>query len=251
MTGRILVVDDQPLNLKLLEAKLTSEYYDVLTARGGAEAIRLATEERPDLILLDVMMPDMDGYEVCRHLRDQPDTMHIPIVMVTALADTADRVVGLEAGADDFLTKPVDDLALFARVRSLLRFKVTFDELRLRLGVGESVGFDETGLRWSDSIGDSRVLLLEDFDSRARLIAEALAHHHRVDVVSDEAAALPRAEQGDYDVVIISLSLENADGLRVASQLRSRPITRMVPILVLVEISSGSPRRSTSASRTT
>ena len=118
MTGRILVVDDQPLNVKLLEAKLTSEYYDVLTARGGAEAIRMAVEERPDLILLDVMMPDMDGYEVCRHLREQPETMHIPIVMVTALSDTADRVVGLEAGADDFLTKPVDDLALFARVRS-------------------------------------------------------------------------------------------------------------------------------------
>jgi two-component system cell cycle response regulator len=235
MTGRILVVDDQPLNLKLLEAKLTSEYYEVLSARGGAEAIRLAGEERPDLILLDVMMPDMDGYEVCRHLREQADTMHIPIVMVTALSDVADRVLGLEAGADDFLTKPVDDLALFSRVRSLLRFKVTFDELRLRLGVNEGVGFADLHPRWGESPEDSRVLLLEDFDSRARMIAEALGSQNRVDVVVREAEALRLAESGGYDVIIISLSLDEADGLRVASQLRSRPQTRMVPILVVLE----------------
>jgi len=235
MTGRILVVDDQPLNVKLLEAKLTSEYYDVLTARGGTEAIRMAVEERPDLILLDVMMPDMDGYEVCRHLRAHPETMHIPIVMVTALSDTADRVLGLEAGADDFLTKPVDDLALFSRVRSLLRFKVTFDELRLRLGVVAGSTLGDHALRWGEPVDGSRVLLLEDFESRARFIAEALQSHHVVEVVATESEALKAAETGAFDVVIISLSLEDIDGLRVASQLRSRPATRMVPILVLIE----------------
>ena len=235
MTGRILVVDDQPLNVKLLEAKLMSEYYDVITARGGAEAIRIAVDERPDLILLDVMMPDMDGYEVCRHLREQPETMHIPIVMVTALSDTADRVVGLEAGADDFLTKPVDDLALFSRVRSLLRFKVTFDELRLRMGVNDGAALGDRALRWGEPVEGARVLLLEDFESRARFMAEALQDHHHVDVVSTEGEALRLAETGDYAVIIISLSLEDIDGLRVASQLRSRPATRMVPILVLIE----------------
>lgn len=235
MTGRILVVDDQPLNVKLLEAKLTSEYYDVLTASGGAAAVRIATEERPDLILLDVMMPDMDGYEVCRILRDQPETMHIPIVMVTALSDTADRVVGLEAGADDFLTKPVDDLALFARVRSLLRFKVTFDELRLRFGVDSAAQLEEIAPIWNESLGDSNVLLLEDFDSRARMISESLGDHHRVVVVDDEQDCFSELEKGGYDAVIVSLSLDSIDGLRVVSQLRSRPQTRMLPILVLVE----------------
>ena len=235
MTGRILVVDDQPLNVKLLEAKLTSEYYDVLTASGGAAAVRIATEERPDLILLDVMMPDMDGYEVCRILRDQPETMHIPIVMVTALSDTADRVVGLEAGADDFLTKPVDDLALFARVRSLLRFKVTFDELRLRFGVDSAAQLEEIAPIWNESLGDSSVLLLEDFDSRARMISESLGDHHRVVVVDDEQDCFSELEKGGYDAVIVSLSLDSIDGLRVVSQLRSRPQTRMLPILVLVE----------------
>lgn len=235
MTGRILVVDDQPLNVKLLEAKLTSEYYDVLTASGGAAAVRIATEERPDLILLDVMMPDMDGYEVCRILRDQPETMHIPIVMVTALSDTADRVVGLEAGADDFLTKPVDDLALFARVRSLLRFKVTFDELRLRFGVDSAAQLEEMAPIWNESLGDSSVLLLEDFDSRARMIGESLGEIHRVVVVDDEQSCFSELEKGSYDAVIVSLSLDSIDGLRVVSQLRSRPQTRMLPILVLVE----------------
>ena len=195
----------------------------------------MGVEERPDLILLDIMMPDMDGYEVCRHLREQPETMHIPIVMVTALSDTADRVVGLEAGADDFLTKPVDDLALFARVRSLLRFKVTFDELRLRLGVNDGAVLGNQALRWGEPVEGARVLLLEDFDSRARFMAEALADHHHVDVVATEAGALRMAESGDYAVIVISLSLEDIDGLRVASQLRSRPATRMVPILVLIE----------------
>jgi two-component system cell cycle response regulator len=235
MTGRILVVDDQPLNVKLLEAKLTSEYYDVLTASGGAAAVRIATEERPDLILLDVMMPDMDGYEVCRILRDQPETMHIPIVMVTALSDTADRVLGLQAGADDFLTKPVDDLALFARVRSLLRFKVTFDELRLRFGVDDAAQFEQLEPIWNDALHDSSILLLEDFDSRARMIIEALEGNHKVVVVDDEKSCYSELESGAFDAVIVSLSLDSIDGLRVVSQLRSRQQTRMLPILVLVE----------------
>ncbi|MBN36811.1 MAG: PleD family two-component system response regulator [Rhodospirillaceae bacterium] len=235
MTGRILVVDDQPLNVKLLEAKLISEYYDVLTANGGAAAVRLATDERPDLILLDVMMPDMDGYEVCRVLREQPETMHIPIVMVTTLSDSADRVLGLEAGADDFLTKPVDDLALFARVRSLLRFKVTFDELRLRFGVYETAQLDAIAPVWKEPLLNSRILLLEDFDSRARMIDKALGKNHVIVAVDDEKECYEIAEAGDCDAVIVSLSLDSIDGLRVVSQLRSRPKTRMLPILVLVE----------------
>ena len=121
MTARILVVDDSPVNVKLLEAKLTAEYYDVLPALSGREALALAEAESPDLILLDVMMPEMDGYETCRRLRANPRTRHVPVVMVTALTDVSDRVRGLEAGADDFLSKPLNDIALFARVRSLVR----------------------------------------------------------------------------------------------------------------------------------
>jgi two-component system cell cycle response regulator len=132
MTARILVVDDILPNVKLLEAKLTAEYFDVLTASDGASALELANAETPDIILLDVMMPGMDGFEACERLKANPKTRHIPVVMVTALSDVNDRVRGLKAGADDFLSKPVNDVALFARVRSLARLKMMMDELRDR-----------------------------------------------------------------------------------------------------------------------
>jgi two-component system cell cycle response regulator len=116
MPGRILVVDDIEANVRLLEAKLQAEYYQVSTAFDGRTALALAVSDRPDVILLDVMMPGMDGFEVCRQLKHDEATRHIPVVLVTALDGRAERVTGLEAGADDFLAKPIDDLMLFARV---------------------------------------------------------------------------------------------------------------------------------------
>ena len=104
MSGRVLVVDDVEANVKLLEAKLSSEYFEVLSAYDGRTALQIAGAELPDVILLDVMMPRMDGFEACRQLKANPRTADIPVVMVTALSDVANRVRGLEAGADDFLT---------------------------------------------------------------------------------------------------------------------------------------------------
>ena len=121
MTARILVVDDIPANVKLLEAWLSAEYFDVLTAANGPEALAICQEGSCDIVLLDVMMPGMDGFEVCRRIKNNPATAHLPVVMVTALDQPADRVRGLDAGADDFLTKPIDEVALVARVRSLAR----------------------------------------------------------------------------------------------------------------------------------
>jgi two-component system cell cycle response regulator len=114
MTARVLVVDDIPANVKLLEARLSAEYFDVLSAMSGDEALAICERAECDIVLLDVMMPEMDGFEVCRRLKSNPATHHIPVVMVTALDQPADRVRGLEAGADDFLTKPVSDVALIA-----------------------------------------------------------------------------------------------------------------------------------------
>src|SRR5215472_14234499 len=130
MSARVLVVDDVEANVKLLEAKLSSEYFDVISAYNGRTALQIADSELPDVILLDVMMPRMDGFEVCRRLKANPRTADVPVVMVTALSDVADRLRGLEVGADDFLTKPVNDIALFARVRSLVRLKRMMEEQR-------------------------------------------------------------------------------------------------------------------------
>src|ERR1044072_9331045 len=121
MTARILVVDDVAANVKLLEARLSAEYFDVITASNGAEALAICARAECDIVLLAVMMPDMDGFEVCRRLKSDPATHSIPVVMVTALDSPADRVRGLEAGADDFLTKPGSDLVRMARARSLAR----------------------------------------------------------------------------------------------------------------------------------
>jgi adenylate cyclase len=120
--ARILVVDDTPANIKLLDAVLTSRGYTVVPAGSGAEALSLVTQLPPDLILLDILMPEMDGYEVCRRLRTDPATAQLPVIMITA-SETRDKVKGLEAGADDFVAKPFDQAELLARVASLLRVK--------------------------------------------------------------------------------------------------------------------------------
>ena len=132
MSARILIVDDQPASLKLLSAKLGNEYYQTLTAENGATALEAVERDAPDLVLLDVMMPGMNGFEVCQRIKKNPETMPIPVVIIPALDSRQDRIRGLEAGADDFLTKPVDDTTLFARVRSLVRLKHMLEQWRMR-----------------------------------------------------------------------------------------------------------------------
>src|ERR1700693_4310201 len=140
MTARVPVGDDVPANVKLLEARLSAEYFDVMTAVDGKEALTICERAECDVVLLDVMMPDMDGFEVCRRLKSGLTTHHIPVVMVTALDQPTDRVQGLDAGADDFLPKPVSDVALIARVRSLSRLKMMTDELRMRAVTSREIG---------------------------------------------------------------------------------------------------------------
>src|SRR4029450_5890878 len=127
--GRILVVDDTPVNLKLLADLLTAKGYAIATAASGAEALEKIDGASPDIVLLDVMMPGMSGYDVCRKIRENPATAMLPVVMVTALDPGQERVKGIDAGADDFLSKPINQPELLARVRSLLRVKTLWDEL--------------------------------------------------------------------------------------------------------------------------
>src|ERR1700733_10241398 len=169
MTARILVVDDIEANVRLLEAKLTAEYYDVITACDGPTALAVAASEHPDIVLLDVMMPGMDGFEVCRRLKEDPLPRHIPVVLVTALDGRSDRINGLEAGADEFLNKPIDDVMLFSRVRSLTRLKTVIDELRQREASGRRMGvIAGAAARLGGSGG--RVLIVDDQERQAQRI---------------------------------------------------------------------------------
>src|SRR5215475_2053602 len=128
--ARILVVDDTPRNVKLLADLLTVKGYSVFTAVSGREALALIESDPPDLVLLDVVMPEMSGYEVCRKIREIPETRTLPVVMVTALDPAEERIKGIEAGADDFLTKPINQPELLARVKSLLRIKELYDTVQ-------------------------------------------------------------------------------------------------------------------------
>ncbi len=236
MSARILVVDDVPANVKLLEARLSAEYFDVLTASNGAEALAICSRAECDIILLDVMMPDMDGFEVCRRLKSNPATHFIPVVMVTALDSPADRVRGLEAGADDFLTKPVSDIVLIARVRSLTRLKMMTDELRMRAITSLEIGVQAPERSAvADTGKGGRILLVDDRPSSYERLAPVLSTEHTVDLETNPSEALFHAADGDYDLLIVSLGLDNFDGLRLCSQARSLERTRHVPILAIAD----------------
>ncbi len=126
----ILVVDDNPMNLDIVRTRLAVHGYEIFTAADGEEALRVALEKAPDLILLDIMMPKVDGLEVCRRLKADPALPFMPIILVTSKADTKDIVAGLDAGADEYLTKPIDQAALVARVQSMLRIKALHDTVQ-------------------------------------------------------------------------------------------------------------------------
>jgi len=236
MSARILVVDDTPLNVKLLCAKLAKDYYVVSTAENGVEALEKVAKEKPDIILLDVMMPEMDGFETCRRLKSDHATAHIPVVMITALSDVSDRVRGLAAGADDFLGKPINDVALMARIRSLLRLKVIMDEWRLREATAMQLSPEPFEGNQTDplNVRDSRVIIIDDDKEDANFIREALLpiSAHVAQVGSLQEAENLLAEE-NYDLIYASLDMHEDDGLGLCARLRTNPATRHVPILLL------------------
>ncbi len=237
MTARVLVVDDIEANLKLLQARLLAEYFEVLTASNGPEAIDICQKGQCDIVLLDVMMPGMDGYTVCETLKSDPRTAHLPVIMVTALDQPSDKLKGLEAGADEFLTKPVNDLALTTRVKSLARLKMVTDELKMRVTTGQDFGFSNLGQEALDPLGgkEGKVLIVDDSAASYEMVVKTIGEEQEVNVITNPQEALFRIADEAYDLVAISLAIEDFDALRLCSQIRSLDRTRMVPLLLIAQ----------------
>jgi len=236
VTARVLIVDDIPTNVRLLEARLSAEYYDVVTASSGREALTICDNQDIDIVLLDVMMPEMDGFEVCQRLKSNPKTQHVPVLMITALDQSSDRVRGLEVGADDFLTKPVDDVQLMARVKSLVRLKSLTDELRARAMTGQQIAIEDA-LRAMDKINTmgGAILVIDTDERHAERIKAYLTPEHDVDILTNPGDAVFQVTGAQYELALVSMSLTDFDPLRVCSQMRTLEHTRNLPIILIAD----------------
>jgi response regulator receiver modulated diguanylate cyclase len=233
VTARVLIIDDIAANISVIQARLRHEYYRTFVATSGEQGIALARLENPDVILLDVMMPGMDGFETCQRLKADLETRHIPVVMVTALGEREDRLRGLAVGADDFLSKPVNDLALISRVRALSRYKQMLDVLRAREINGRKLGVIEGNSGPQFGHG-GRILLLEHDERQSRKIIRALSQRHRV-IPFDEAGNLGPAARAACDLLIVPLQMQGVDGLHICAALRTQETTRHLPIIAITE----------------
>ena len=236
MSGLVLIVDDVPSNIQLLASKLENEFFEVITAGNGAEAIEVAKAQQPDVILMDVMMPEMDGFEATQKLKLDPTTAHIPVIMVTSLSEPEDRVQGLESGADEFLTKPPDSVELLSRVRSLIRLKRISDEWRVRQQMMDQFDVpvplidDETSYKNASILGVD----LED-DVRAIMSKLAPQDENTLEEVSGEPEEFKDLlETTDFDLIVIPFMGDVKSKVRLCSTLRTIDMSRHTPILIMV-----------------
>jgi len=236
---KILIVDDEPLNVKLLQAHLLQNKYEVLHAHSGLEALEKTVQESPDLILLDVMMPGMDGYEVIRKLKNDPQSQDIPVILITALGGLDDRLKGLEAGADEFLNKPVQKAELLARIRSLILYKQLREQFTIR-NQAETFFQDSPAnwAVWEKPPAQQKILMVEDSPHDAKLL-----HHYlkempwEVEVAASGEEALRRVENKNIDLILLDLLLPGMDGFEVCRRLKARDQTRNIQVLVITCLS--------------
>jgi two-component system cell cycle response regulator len=234
MSARILIVDDIEANRRLLQAKLEAQYHSVLLASNGPQALEMAAEHDPEIILLDVMMPGMDGFEVCRRLKANPATNHIPVVMVTALSDAEDRVRGLDAGAEDFLTKPIDDFLLNSRINTLMRYNAVTSELRKReaSGLKGSGGEDEPV---DEGDAASRIFLIDDNPRTSARIAGMLRENGHKVMTLLESGSMGDLAKERTDVLLVSLLSTSFDPLKLCAHFKANDVTRPVSILLICD----------------
>ena len=235
---KVLIVDDEPLNVKLLSTAFCPERYQTFTAHGGEEALEKVAKDSPDLILLDIMMPDLDGIEVTRRLKGNPDTEHIPIILVTGLDERDCKSQGLEAGADEFLRKPVSRVEIQTRARSLLDLKTYREQLTSR---SESKPFllntaqDQTSCNESGRL--PTLVIVEDNERDAKLIQAYLEQESlHIEVCRNGKQALDRVKKGDVDLILLDILLPDMNGLEVCSFVKESEEFKNVQIIIITSL---------------
>lgn len=244
MAARVLVVEGNAANAELLEALLLQQYYEVLIANRGADAIELCRSGQVDILILEVQLPDMDGFEVCCRLKADTATSNIPVIMLTTLHRAEDRIKGLEAGADDYFIKPVKDQALLSRIKSLSHFKTVSDELFRHLGIGADIELErqveeKLSARLGGGEGAARILVVDEDQVAAAKLCRVLLDDFFVESCHQPTEAILRALENDYDTIIISESSAHADVLKFCEQLRAIEKTRHIPIILVVDEDEG------------
>lgn len=233
MAGRILIVDNVPTNRIILKVKLSSAFYEVIQAASGHDAVLRARESQPDIIILDTDLGDMNAHDTCAQLKADPVTCHIPVLITTPAGDTEAKIAALKAGADEFLSKPIDELTLTARVRALMRARATTDELRRRDQTARSFGFAEAPFGFT-TLGKIALVGRTPEDAmiwRAGLRGlvsddiEIIAADHFLETIAGGNAA---------DIYVISSDIfGDTNGLRLIADIRARPNTRFAGVVVV------------------
>ncbi|MBA3029040.1 MAG: response regulator [Desulfobacteraceae bacterium] len=236
---KILVVDDDPLNVKLLAAMLPSDRYDKILAYGGLETLEKVESEAPDLILLDIMMPDLDGYEVVEILKSDDRYRDIPIVLVTALDGMENKIKAIECGADEFINKPIHVKELLARVESLLKLKTYQNQLRASMlieAAGESV-LQGQGPPVNFPLNLPSILIVEDDEKDAKLIRSMLnGEPYQFKTVKTGEEAIEFTYLGKIDVILLDILLPGLDGFQVCRFLKEKDSTKNIQVVAMTNL---------------
>ncbi len=236
---KILIVDDEPLNVKLLKAKLTSESFSTIEAFNGQECLEKVRTEHPDLILLDIMMPGLNGFEVTRILKADKKTKNIPVIYITALDSSDDKAKALEAGADEFLNKPINTNELLTRIRSILRLRKYQEQLHTRKRSEDHFLFNESSeIKVEKGIMKATILVADTNNNHVDFLKEQLQPYcDRFLVTKSGKEAVQIAESEKIDLVLLDIPLSDMNGHEVCKRLKKMDRTRNIQVITITSIS--------------
>ena len=233
MTAKILIVDDLKFNIDLLEEHLQNDLYEIHRAYNGQEALSKTLSVRPDLILMDVMMPVIDGLSATKTIRQTPEIAHIPIIMITALTSVDDRINSLFCGADDYMNKPINYLLLKKRIKSLLRLKYFTDEIILRAGIDGAIPNNNV---LDIDIAGSKILIIDEDTELTNSISSKLKRKNLIiDVCKDSKKAIASCLGDNYSLIILNTEITDVNAIELCVKIKNNTQLKSIPILVLVD----------------